>query len=88
MASTPEAALAMNSGTASGESDAGAALEQRAVLVLDRPEPAEAGPDDAADPLVVGGQLCVPSRLRGGLAAGHQRELGEAVGPAPFLAGQ
>ena len=66
----------------------GAALQQRAVLVLDRPEPAEAGPDDAADPLVVGGQLCVPSRLRGGLAAGHQRELGEAVGAAPFLAGQ
>ena len=87
MASTPEAALAMNSGTASGESDpAPRSRASGAGPRSSRSRRSRSRRCSRSARCRAGSCVSQPD-LRGGLAAGHQRELGEAVGAAPFLDG-
>ena len=60
----PASALPIMSGTVSGDTRFGAAIAQRVVLLLDRREPADAGPDDAADAVGVVRQPVGPSPRR------------------------
>ena len=64
----------------------GPAVAQDVVGVLDRVDPADAGADDAPDPLGVVGRLVgVPARLGDRLGGRDAGELGPAVGAARLL---